>query len=300
MLKSNNRNSALSLHIMILIPVIFIIVFNYGPMLGLVIAFKNFKPGLGIIDSPWVGLEYFRKMFLLDDTTRAIKNTLIIATLKVILNLFMPVVFALMLNEVKRKSIKKGIQTITYLPYFLSWVILSGIFIDILSPDNGIVNRFIMAMGFEPVFFLGDKDVFRSTLVVTDVWKNFGYNAIIYLAALTSIDPTLYEAAAVDGAGHWRRTIHITLPGISAFIALMSILAIGQIMQAGFDQVYNLYNVSVYSTGDIIDTLVYRLGIQQQQYSFSTAVGLFKSVVSLIMISLSNFLAKRYAGYRVF
>ena len=191
-------------------------------------------------------------------------------------------------------------QTITYLPYFLSWIILAGILTNILRADGGLVNRIIGVFGQEPVFFLGSNDTFRWTLTVSDVWKNFGYNTIVYLAALTNIDPALYEAAAIDGAGRWKQTLHITLPGISMFIVLMTILSIGNILNAGFDQVFNLYNVSVYESGDIIDTLVYRLGIQQQQYSFSTAVGLFKSVVSIILIAGSNKLADKFAGYRVF
>lgn len=298
--RKQTRKNTLEFHIMVWIPLLFLLIFNYGPMFGIVIAFKNYKPGLGIFGSPWVGLQYFQRIFLMDDTMRALRNTLIIALMKVIANLAFPVCFALLLNEVRVRSYKRVVQTITYLPYFLSWVVLSGILIDLLSPDGGMVNQFLGFLGIEPIYFLGDKNVFRKTLMVTDVWKNFGYNTIVYLAALTGVDPTLYEAAAVDGAGRWKQTIHITLPGIATFVALMTILGIGQILNAGFDQVFNLYNVSVYETGDIIDTLVYRLGIQQQQYSFSTAVGLFKSIVSLILISLSNFLANRYAGYRVF
>ena len=267
---------------------------------GFSVAFKDYKPGFGIIDSPWVGLKHFQKIFSTADTIRALRNTLIIAVMKIIANLIIPVVFALLLNEVRIKWFKRFTQTITYLPYFLSWIILAGILTNILKTDGGLVNRFIEALGFEPIFFLGSNDTFRGTLVVTDVWKNFGYNTIVYLAALTGIDPTLYEAAAIDGAGRWKQTIHVTLPGISMFIVLMTILSVGNVLNAGFDQVFNLYNVSVYETGDIIDTLVYRLGIQQQQYSFSTAVGLFKSVVSLILIAGSNYCADKFAGYRVF
>lgn len=288
-------------HLMVWIPLLCIIIFNYIPMItGFSIAFKDYKPGLGIADSPWVGLKHFEKMFITDDTLRALRNTLIIAFMKIIGNLAVPITFALMLNEIRVKWFKKMTQTITYLPYFLSWIILAGILTNILRTDGGLVNRIIEAFGHEPVFFLGSNDTFRWTLTVSDVWKNFGYNTIVYLAALTNIDPALYEAAAIDGAGRWKQTLHITLPGISMFIVLMTILSIGNILNAGFDQVFNLYNVSVYESGDIIDTLVYRLGIQQQQYSFSTAVGLFKSVVSIILIAGSNKLADKFAGYRVF
>lgn len=288
-------------HLMVWIPLLCIIIFNYIPMItGFSIAFKDYKPGLGIADSPWVGLKHFEKMFITDDTLRALRNTLIIAFMKIIGNLAVPITFALMLNEIRVKWFKKVTQTITYLPYFLSWIILAGILTNILRTDGGLVNRIIETFGHEPVFFLGSNDTFRWTLTVSDVWKNFGYNTIVYLAALTNIDPALYEAAAIDGAGRWKQTLHITLPGISMFIVLMTILSIGNILNAGFDQVFNLYNVSVYESGDIIDTLVYRLGIQQQQYSFSTAVGLFKSVVSIILIAGSNKLADKFAGYRVF
>lgn len=291
----------LMFHIMIWVPLLFIIIFNYVPMFtGFSVAFKDYKPGLGIAGSPWVGLKHFETIFMTDDTMRALRNTLIIAILKIIANLIVPVVFALLLNEVRIKWFKRITQTITYLPYFLSWIIVAGILTNILKTDGGLVNRIVEAFGHEPIFFLGSNDTFRGTLVVTDVWKNFGYNTIVYLAALTGIDPALYEAAAIDGAGRWKQTLHVTLPGISMFIVLMTILSIGNVLNAGFDQVFNLYNVSVYESGDIIDTLVYRLGIQQQQYSFSTAVGLFKSLVSFVLIAGSNKFADKFAGYRVF
>lgn len=299
--KKKLNSNQLFLHLMIWIPLILILIFNYLPMFtGFSIAFKEYKPGLGIADSPWVGLSQFKKIFMTDETMRALRNTLIIAIMKIIGNLVVPIVFALLLNEVRIKWFKRFTQTITYLPYFLSWIILAGILTNILRVDGGLVNRIIEFLGGEPVFFLGSNDTFRWTVVVSDIWKGFGYNTIVYLAALTGIDPALYEAASIDGAGRWKQTIHITLPGISMFIVLMTVLSIGNVLNAGFDQIFNLYNVSVYETGDIIDTLVYRLGIQQQQYSFSTAVGLFKSVVSLILIAGSNKLADKLAGYKVF
>lgn len=301
MKKRRLNSNTVMFHIMIWIPIIFILVFNYYPMIsGFQIAFKDFKPGLGILGSEWVGFKHFIRIFSTDDAARAVRNTLIIAIAKIIANLIIPVIIALLLNEIRVKWFKRTVQTLTYLPYFLSWVILAGIMTNLLSTDGGLVNRIIESLGGNSVFFLGDNSVFRKTLVVSDVWKNFGYNTIVYLAALTNIDPTLYEAASIDGAGRWKQTLYITLPGISMFIVLMTILGIGNILNAGFDQVFNLYNVSVYESGDIIDTLVYRLGIQQQQYSFSTAVGLFKSVVSLVLIAGSNWLADKFAGYKVF
>lgn len=218
----------------------------------------------------------------------------------------MPVGFALLLNEVKVRWFKKAAQTITYLPYFLSWVVLSGILLKFLSPgsataDPGFLNTLLMQLHIikEPVYFLGSNDTFRGTMVVSDIWKNFGYNAIVYLAALTGIDPTLYEASAIDGAGRWKQTLHVTLPGIAPFIALMTILSIGNVLNAGFDQIFNLYSPAVYASGDIIDTLVYRLGMINKQYSLSAAVGLLKSVVSCILILTGYKLADKYAGYRV-
>jgi len=286
---------------MVWIPLIFILVFNYYPMIsGFQIAFKDYKPGLGISGSSWVGLAHFKEMFQTQDVIRAFRNTLIIAIAKIVANLLVPILVALLLNEIRVKWFKRAVQTITYLPYFLSWVILASILTNILAVDGGIVNRALALFQIDPIFFLGDNNVFRQTLVMTDVWKNFGYNTIVYLAALTGIDPALYEAVTVDGAGRWRQTLHITLPGISMFIALMTILSVGSILNAGFDQVFNLYNVSVYESGDIIDTLVYRLGLQQYRYSFSTAVGMFKSLISLILIAGSNYMADRFAGYRVF
>ncbi len=299
--KKKLTSDRLVFHLMIWVPLLFILIFNYVPMAtGFSVAFKDYKPGLGIADSPWVGLKHFKNMFLTADAVRALRNTLIIAVMKIVGNLIVPVIFALLLNEVRVRWFKRVTQTITYLPYFLSWIILAGILTNILKTDGGLVNRAIVALGHEPVFFLGSNDTFRWTLVISDVWKNFGYNTIVYLAALTGIDPGLYEAAYMDGAGRWKQTLYVTLPGISMFVVLMTILAIGNVLNAGFDQVFNLYNVSVYETGDIIDTLVYRLGIQQQQYSFSTAVGLFKSLVSFVLIAGSNKLADRFAGYRVF
>ena len=194
----------------------------------------------------------------------------------------------------------KSVQTLTFIPYFLSWVVLGGILIDFLSPNGGMVNSILGALGLQSVNFLGNPNTFVPTIIVTDIWKGLGYNAIVYLAALTGVDESLYEAAAIDGAGRWKQTIHITIPSIAPFIALMTILSLGNVLNAGFDQIFNLYNPAVYKTGDVIDTFVYRLGMVNYQYSLSTAVGLFKSVVSGILIVVSYRLEDRYAGYQVF
>ena len=269
-------------------------------------AFEKFQPIKGFLGSKFVGLDNFEKLFAMPDFFTALRNTLIISFFKIVGNLVVAVVFALLLNEVSHGWFKRMAQTITYLPYFLSWVILAGIFIEFLSPGSaasgpGVLNNILLSLHVidEPIYFLGNNATFRSTIVITDIWKSFGYNAIIYLAALTSIDPSLYEAAQVDGAGRWQQTIHITLPGIAPFIALMTILSIGGILNAGFDQIFNMYNPAVYETGDIIDTLTYRLGLENQQYSLSATVGLFRSAVSCILVLSAYKLAERFAGYRV-
>lgn len=303
----SHKKDALFFHAMLFVPVLLLFIYHFLPIpAGILMAFENFQPGKGFFGSRFVGFANFKKLFLLPDTLPAVRNTLIIAVEKIICNIIIPVTFALLLNEVRIKWLKKAVQTITYLPYFLSWIILAGIMIKFLAPGSaasspGFFNTLLMNLGIldEPVYFLGSNATFRQTMVISDVWKNFGYNTIVYLAALTGIDPTLYEAAAVDGAGRWKQTIHITLPGISAFIVLMTVLAIGNVLNAGFDQIFNLYNPAVYETGDIIDTLVYRLGLVNKQYSLSAMVGLLKSGVSCILVLASYKLADRLAGYRV-
>ncbi len=268
---------------------------------GLIIAFQDFIPSKGLFgNQEWIGLKNFEYVFNLPGFGQAMKNTVIIAFWKIVLGLVVPIVFALMLNEVHRIRFKKTVQTIVYLPYFLSWVVLGGIFLDILSPGSGVVNQVITALGGDEIFFLGDNDYFQGTLIVTDLWKNFGYGAIVYLAAILGIDTDLYEAARIDGANRWRQTWHVTLPGIRMIIVLMMVLSLGNVLNAGFDQVFNLYSKAVYESGDILDTFVYRLGLIDAQYGPATAVGLFKSVISTIFISVSYFLAYKLADYRVF
>jgi len=290
----------LPLHIMILPSAILVLIFSYGPMLGICIAFQKFIPARGFTGSKFVGLDNFKYIFSMPDIYQVLWNTVFIALLKLVTMLVVPVIFALMLNEMSNKRIKKGIQTMVYFPHFLSWVIFAGLLIDILSPSNGIINQMIKALGFESIYFLGDENVFQYTMVTTNIWKEFGFGAVVYLASLTGIDPMLYEASIVDGAGKWKQMLHITLPGIIPIIVLMTILSLGDILNAGFDQVFNLYSPQVYSTGDIIDTLVYRLGLRDAQFGPATAVGLLKSVVSFAFISVSYFLADKVANYRVF
>ncbi|RAP74869.1 ABC transporter permease [Paenibacillus montanisoli] len=285
---------------MILPGLILILVYSYGPMFGFIIAFEKFTPAKGIFGSKWAGLDNFRYVLEMPESGRIILNTIYIAIMKIIVGLIAPIITALLLNEVRKELFKRGIQTIIYLPHFLSWIILGGILIDILSPTSGIVNQVLGWFGVEPIYFLGDNSWFRYVLVATDTWKEFGFNTIVYLAALTSINPTLYEAAIVDGAGRWKQTLHVTLPGMASIIVLLMTLSLGNVLNAGFDQVFNLYSPQVYETGDIIDTFVYRIGLIDAQYGVATAVGIFKSVVSLIFISTSYYLAYRFAKYRIF
>lgn len=289
----------LPFHLMLLPGVILVLVFKYIPMVGLSIAFQDYSPLFGIFDQDWCGLENFRYIFSLSTFPRVIYNTMFIALLKIIAGILVPVTFALMLNEVRNIGYKRTLQTVVYLPHFISWVALAGIFLDVLSLD-GILNSMLTGLGLKAVYFLGDEKVFPYTMVVTDVWKTFGWNAIVYLAAITGIDPQLYEAAYLDGAGRFRQTLHVTLPGIMPIVVLMSILSIGNVLRAGFDQIFNLYSPLVYSTGDIIDTFVYRMGILGAQFGPATAVGLFQSAVSFVLIVTGYWVADKFLGYRVF
>ncbi|MFD0712501.1 ABC transporter permease [Paenibacillus sp. GCM10027626] len=288
------------LHLMLLPGVVMLVLFHYIPMAGIVIAFQNFIPAKGFFSSKWVGWENFEFMLGIPGIGQILWNTIYIALLKMIFGQIAPIITALLLNEVRRSSIKRSVQTLIYLPHFLSWVILGGILIDILSPSHGMVNEVLSWFGMKPVFFLGNETAFPYVLVATDVWKEFGFGTIVYLAALTSINPTLYEAAIMDGAGRWKQTFHVTLPGMLPIIVLLATLGLGGVLNAGFDQVFNLYNPLVFRTGDILDTFVYRLGLVDAQYAVATAVGLFKSVVSLLFVSVSYWLAYRLAGYRIF
>lgn len=285
-------------HIMLLPGIILVFIYSYLPFYGMIIAFQDYNPGQGF-NSPWVGMEVFQHVFNQPNFLRTIWNTLYMSIFKIIGGIVVPVTFALLLNEVSRSLIKRTFQTLVYLPNFLSWVIMAGIMIDILG-SQGIVNSFLALFGVGPISFLGDPSIFPWTMIITDVWKGFGFGTVVYLAALTSIDPGLYEAAIIDGASRWKQTIYITLPLLMPMIILMSVLALGNVLNAGFDQIYNLYSPAVYETGDIIDTYVYRLGIQQAQYSVGTAVGLFKSLISCVLVVLSYILAYRVAGYRIF
>lgn len=289
------------LHVMLLPSILLLIVFAYLPMAGISIAFQQFNPAKGLFgDHPFVGLDNFRYMFSMPNIGQVFWNTLSIALMKIVAGTLVPITVALMLNEITRPGFKRVSQTLLYFPYFLSWIVLSGVLIDLLSPSEGIVNAIITFFGGKPIYFLGDDRYFPATMVVTDVWKNFGFNTVVYLAAITGIDPVLYESASIDGAGRLRQTYHITLPGMRMIIVLMMVLNLGNLLNAGFDQIFNMYSPLVYQSGDIIDTLVYRMGLEQAQFSLSTATGLLKSAVSCLLISSSYYIAYKWFDYRIF
>ena len=286
--------------LMILPGFLWLFLFSMVPMYGIVMAFQDFNPARGFFGSRWIGLENFKYMFMLGDSVQVTLNTLIIAVGKMLLNLVFPLGFALLLNEIRDHSYKKAVQTIVYLPHFISWVILASVVLNIFG-YQGVVNTVRTALfGSEPKVWMTDAAVFRPLVIGTEVWKEFGYNAVIFLAALTGINPNLYEAAAIDGAGRLRSTWHVTLPGIASTIVVVGVLGLGNVLNAGFDQIYNLYNPMVYSTGDIIDTWVYRIGLVNLQFSLATAAGLLKSLVSFGLIVSSYFMAYKFADYKVF
>ena len=290
----------LPLYVMLLPAVIITLIFSYGPMIGLRMAFSRFTLAGGILGSQWTGLDNIRTLISMPNFLPVVRNTVGISLAKMILFIIVPVVFSLLLNEVRNIGLKRSLQTMVFLPNFISWIILAGLFIDILSPSTGVVNQMLGWIGIEPIFFLGDQFWFPITMVVTDVWRGFGFGSVVYLASLSSIDPNLYEAAEIDGANRWKQTIHVTMPGIKPTIVLLSVLSMGGILGGGFVQILNMYNPAVYATGDILDTWIFRMGIQGAQWSLSAAMGFFRSVVTLFFVVLSWYLADKLAGYRIF
>ncbi|MEF3312197.1 ABC transporter permease subunit [Paenibacillus sp. GYB004] len=273
---------------------LYILIFKYGSLYGVSIAFLDYSPFLGITGSDWVGLKWFRVFWESPDFWKVTGNTIVISLMKIAFGMTPDIILALLLNEVGRSWFKRTIQTLTYMPHFLSWVIIYGILIAFLSPTSGLINFTLKEWGYQPVQFLTSNDWFRWILIFSDIWKDIGWGAIIYLAALTAIDQQLYEAAKIDGAGRWKQTWHITLPGIRNVIVLLLILKMGTILDAGFTQIYAMYNPLVYDTADIIDTWVYRKGIIDNNFSLATAVGLFKSVIGLLLVLGANRLAKKF------
>lgn len=297
--KQSNFRRNVPFLIMLAVPLILLLIFSYGPMYGVLIAFKDYSPGLGIWESPWNQFDHFKRMFDDFTFTRALRNTLNISFWKLLIGFPAPIILALSLNELRFTRFKKLSQTVSYLPYFLSWVIVAAMMVEIFSPQRGIINSIISALGGTPIHFLASEKWFVPILVISDVWKGIGYGSIVYLAAITGVDPALYEAAELDGATRLQKMRHVTIPSIMPVILVMLILRVGGILSAGFDQVLNLYNPAVYSVGDIIDTYVYRIGLIDFNFDYSTAVGLFQNLAGLIMVGGSNWLVKKTTGQNV-
>ena len=293
-----NRKNQSPYHLMMLPGMIFLLVFSIIPMFGIVIAFEKYIPTKGILHSQWVGLSNFLFIFQTPASMQIFLNTIILALLKMLTGLVVPLGYALLLNEIKTIGYKRSIQTIIYLPHFLSWVILANIVLSMVALD-GTINKLVGLLGIPPTFFMINPGWFRPIVVVSDIWKEAGFGTILYMAAITAINPSLYEAAVIDGAGKWGRMWNITLPGILPTIILLATLSLGRILDAGFDQVFNLYNPLLYSTADIVDTFIYRVGLLNAQYGLATAVGMIKSVISFSLIMISYALASKYANYRI-
>ena len=281
------------LYLMMIPGLAFLILFKYVPMYGLTIAFQDFNIFAGITGSEWVGWANFQKLLGSSEFYQVFTNTLLISIYKLVFQFPIPILFAILLNEMRSMFVKRTIQTVIYLPHFLSWVVVSGLFVSILSTPGGLLNQVIQALGGEPIAFMMEKSFFRSVVVTSNIWKDAGYGAIVYIAAISGIDQEIYEAARVDGAGRIRQIIHITIPGLASTIVLMFILRLGQLLNAGTEQILMMYNPVVYEVGDVIGTYVYRMGIGKMDYSFSTAVGLFESVVGFILLMSGNFLCRK-------
>ncbi len=283
-----------------LIPALaYYVIFHYLPMYGVTIAFKDFNFKKGILKSEWVGLTHFQKLFSMPSFWKVFRNTFVISFYKLIFTFPAPIIFAVLINEIGREKFKKVVQTISYLPHFLSWVVLGGMFVQILSPVYGPINLLLGKLGIKPIHFLADTSTFRGVLVVTAVWKGIGWGSIIYLAALIGIDPELYEAAELDGASRFQRVVHIAIPSIFPIISIQLIFAVGGIVNDDFDQIFNLYNSSVYSVGDVLSTYIYRYGLVNFEYSLSTAAGVFKNIIALVLIIITNYASRMLGDYGI-
>lgn len=299
----NRRKAALKsmyrsrwFYVMMLPGLIFFIIFHYVPMFGILVAFQDYNLLKGVWGSTWVGLENFRVIFDNPEFYRIFRNTLVISFYRILFNMLPDVLLALILNEIRVVWFKRVVQTISYGPHFLSWVIIYGLTFSFLAPGSGLITDFVRDMGWGNINLLTEKEFFRPLIILTDLWKNTGYGAIIYLAALSTINSELYEAAVVDGANRWKQMWHITLPGIREVFVLLLILRIGHVMDAGFEQIYIFLNSRVYETGDIIDTWVFRYGLEQLEYSVAAATGVFKSVIGFILVLGANKLSKTLGG----
>ncbi len=292
------------LHMMVLPGLVFYLIFRYVPMYGILIAFKNYRGaagGLGTIwNSDWIGLKNFEIFFHSIYCMRIFRNTIVISILRLIFSFPAPILLALMINEVRSSGYKRTVQTVTYMPYFLSWVVVAGLLNTLLSPENGVINELIRLAGGQPVYFLASNTWFRPVLIISEVWKNMGYGSIVYLAAITSIDQSQYEAATVDGANKVQQIFHITLPALGNIIAIMLILQIGRLFDDNFEQIFNLYSAAVYEVSDVFETYIYRTGIKDAKFSYTAAVGLVKSGITLLLILFSNRMSKRLGADGLF
>lgn len=280
------------LYLMIIPVLVFYIVFHYAPMYGAVIAFKNFSPGKGIWDSPWVGFKHFENFISSVYFWRVFRNTIMINVYELIFGFPAPIILALLLNEIKQDLFKRSIQTITYLPHFISLVVVCGMIVDFTSSE-GVINGIIGALGGEKIMFLQEPQYFRAIYVASGIWQGVGWGSIIYLAALSGIDPSLYEAAIIDGAGRFKQLINVTIPGIAPTIIILLILNVGKMMNVGFEKVILLYNPATYETADVISSFVYRRGLRESNWSFGSAVGLLNSVINVILITTSNKISRK-------
>lgn len=287
-----------AMYVMMIPGLLFLFVYKFFPLYGLLIAFKDFNIFLGsnpfeaISMSPWVGLEHFRRLFGTPDFTQVFSNTVAINALKILFLFPLPLLFAILLKEIRSSVYQKLAQTCIYIPYFFSWVVVFGIFYSLLG-SYGIVNSLLIRLGMPPIAFFTDRSIFRGVLIVTEGWKEVGWYAVIYLAAISGIDPTMYEAARIDGASRFRQIVHITIPSLFPTIVLLFIMKVGYILDTGFEQILVMYNPTVYSVADIIQTYVYRIGLGQMDYSLGTALGLFNSIIAFVLILCSNAISKK-------
>ncbi len=294
-----NKGNSIHYHIMLIPGCILVFLFTLVPILLSVMAFQDYNPRLGVWESKWIGFDNFKYLFMFPEIKQVLFNTIFMAVIKIVGNLVIALIFSLLLNEIRWGWVKRPIQTLVYLPHFISWVLLAAIFFDLLSID-GAVNSIIKMFGAEPVMFMASNKYFPWIAIITDIWKEFGFNAIVFISALAGVNQVLYEAADIDGATRLQKVIYVTLPAISSTIVVLATLGLGNIMNANFDQIFNMYNPLVYKTGDIIDTYVYRLGLENLQYSLATAAGLFKSAISFILVVISYKLARKFADYKIF
>lgn len=292
-------NHKFQLWVIALPAVLHFLIFRYVPLLGNVIAFQDYDLFKGIFHSPWVGFKYFEQLFQYPDFPRVLKNTLLLSFYRLVWGFPAPIILALLLNEIRKIIFMRTVQTMIYLPHFLSWVIVGGIFIQLLS-IHGIINDAIAAVGLERIDFLNDSRFFRSILVISGTWKEVGYGTIIYLAAIVGVNPNLYEAAEVDGAGRWRQMWHVTLPAITPAIVVLLLLRLGHMLESNAEEVLMYWNPLVRDVGDVIDTYVYQVGLLGAQFSYTTAIGIFKSVVGVILVFGMNRLAKLITGESIY